>query len=562
MKNKPNSFLRSSHVNHLPEFLFLASVIISIFTTHYMTGHFLDSDTSSELVLARHWLDTQNILSPDWFYATELRFLHVQWIYAPLMLLFDDWQLVRYLGALIMQALYIASFACLVHAAGKSKKFFFYGAAFLLLPVSVTYGRVVLYHNHYLLNITVSFLLLALTMHFTGDVNWRSKKTWLYLLCLSVLSFASGLNSIRQLMITHAPLLLATIVLCLCEDAGNDDRTTTVFLKPSNLNLLFCSVFASVSSFLGLKAQGILCSKLGISLGNQAENNIISFDGFNYIKDILYGFFHQFGYRIKSPMLSLSGILSLGALFAGCYLLFISAKRLFKNKNAHNKPTDLLSVFFLSHVVVMALVFLVTKSADSSYFYPLYFSLCFSWAVPTLLIHLEELPEADHPLRAEKLFATVAVGLLLISGAVNLAFFMGSDRFPQVYEGLTFHDKNKKANLVEVSDFLMEQGYDKGYAPHWENNIITEMTNGHIPMVIIEVDDHDTSGNLIYRDWLTSLWLREAPCEKPFLLLSYYDVDAFLKSDSAAYCSPIFSNDTHSAYSIDNPEEFIKTLHH
>lgn len=562
MKIKPSSFRRSSYVKYLPELLFLISVIISIVTTHYMTGHFLDSDTSSELVLSRHLLDTQTLLSPDWFYATELRFLHVQWIYAPLMLLLDDWQLVRYLGALIMQALYLASFACLVHAAGKSRKFFFYGASLLLLPVSVTYGRVVLYHNHYMINITISFLMLALSLHFTGKVDWRRKKTWLYLLCLSVLSFSSGINSIRQLMITHVPLLLAAIVLCWVEDAGNDDRTTTAFLKPANLNLLFCSVFSSVFSFLGLKAQGILCSKLGIHIGSQAENNILSFAGFSDIENILYGFFHQFGYRIKSPMLSVSGILSLGGLFTGCYLLFISAKRLLKNKNSHDKSTALLSVFFLSHVIVMILVFLITKSADSSYFHPLYFALSYPLAVFTLLIHLEELPSAIHPLRAQKLFATVAVGLLLLSGTVNIFYFLGSDRFPQVYEGLTFHDKNKHTNLVEVSNFLMEQGYDKGYAPHWENNIITEMTDGQIPMVIIDVEDHGTYGNLEYRDWLTSLWLREAPCEKPFLLLSVYDVDAFLKSDSAAYCSPIFSANYHSAYSIDNLEEFVKTLHY
>ena len=89
------------------------------------TGNFLDSDASSELVLARHLLDSGKLFSSDWFYGSELRFLHVQLVYMPLMLLLDDWQMVRYVGALIMHALYIISFACLAHAAGKSKRFFF-----------------------------------------------------------------------------------------------------------------------------------------------------------------------------------------------------------------------------------------------------------------------------------------------------------------------------------------------------------------------------------------------------------------------------------------------------
>jgi hypothetical protein len=77
-----------------------------------------------------------------------------------------------------MQVIYISAFGCLIHAAGQSRRFFFRGAAMLLLPASVAYGRIVLYHNHYLPNITFSFLLLALSMGFTGKVDWLSKKTW------------------------------------------------------------------------------------------------------------------------------------------------------------------------------------------------------------------------------------------------------------------------------------------------------------------------------------------------------------------------------------------------
>lgn len=158
-------------------FLFLLSAVLSVITTYYVSSHYIDSDTSSELILASHWIETRNIFSEDWLYGSELRLFHVQLIYVPLMLLFEDWLTVRFLGALIMQAIYIASFGCLVHAAGKCRRFFFLGAALLLLPVSIAYGRIVLYHNHYLPNITFSFLLLALSMGFTNEVDWGSKKT-------------------------------------------------------------------------------------------------------------------------------------------------------------------------------------------------------------------------------------------------------------------------------------------------------------------------------------------------------------------------------------------------
>ena len=559
MKSRLN-MARPYFTNYIPKFLFFASIILSIFTTYYVSGHFVDSDTSSELVLASHWIETGKILSPDWFYATELRFLHVQWIYAPLMLLLDDWFLVRYIGALIMQALYLTSFACLVHAAGKSKNFFFYGAALLLLPVSVTYGRVVLYHNHYLPNITVSFFLLALSMHFVGEVNWRSRKTWLKLFFLAVLSFAAGLNSIRQLMITHAPLLLMAVLLYWIEDFKNEDSSKTSFFKPVHLNFLLCAIYSALFSYCGLMAQGFLRSKLGLQVELQAETNILSFIGFDYIPDMLYGFFHQFGYRKKVAMLSVSGILGLGSIFTGCYLLFISHKRLFRNKTPQDKRSILLSSFFWAHTAVMTLIFLLT-SGSSPYYYPLYLALCFPWAVPLLLTYFEELPATVHLLHPKKLFVVVSVLILLLSSAINFAYFHGSDRFPQTYEGLTFHNRDHKEELTEVVDFLMEQGYDKGYASYWECNLITEMTSGSIPMVLINDQYFNASGNLQYRNWLTTLWSRESPCEKPFLLLAKEASQPFSNSDSGAYCTQIYTGHSHVAYSIDNLDEFIKTLY-
>lgn len=540
-------------------FLFLLSAVLSVITTYYVSSHYIDSDTSSELILASHWIETRNIFSEDWLYGSELRLFHVQLIYVPLMLLFEDWLTVRFLGALIMQAIYIASFGCLVHVAGKCRRFFFLGAALLLLPVSVAYGRIVLYHNHYLPNITFSFLLLALSMGFTNEVDWDSKKTWLRLFFLAGLSFAGGLNSIRQLMITHAPLLLSTFVFCWLEDIQGNDASKSAFLKPANLNLLFCSFYSAAFSFLGLKAQNYLCNRLGLRIAIQSESNIISLLDADYFNDVLYGFFHQFGYRNNVPMLSVNGILALGGIFTGCYLLFLSVKQLRKNISAADRRKSLLAVFFLSYVAVMMLVFFVTRGSEPLYHYPLYLSLCFSWAVPVLLTALEDIPAAIHPLQPKKFFAVVTVIFVLLSSFVNICYFNGSDRFPQTYEGLGFQNRDKKAELEDVAAYLSAEGYDKGYACHWEGNILTEMTDGQIPMVAIFCGEN---GNLSYAPYLYSLWLRESPCEKPFLLLTEEGSSSFMKSDSSAFCTQIYSDYHHVVYSIDNLEDFVETLNY
>ena len=558
----PKPSLQSHKKDHDRSWLlFLLAAVLSVITTYYVSAHYIDSDTSSELVLARHWIETKHILSEDWLYGSEIRLLHVQLIYVPLMLLLENWLLVRYFGALIMQALFLLSFACLVHAAGKDQRFFFRGAAMLLLPVSVSYGRIVLYHNHYLPNITISFFLIAISLYFTREVNWSSKKTWIHLLLLAMFSFAGGLNSIRQLMITHTPLLLIAVVLCWIEDARNDDCSKSAFLRTTNQNFLFCCIYGTAFSLLGLKAQGYLCSRLGLRIGIQSENNTLSLLDSEYLNDLLYGFFHQFGYRNYVPMLSITGILALGGIFTGCYLLFMSVTRLLQSKPSQDRRQTVLSVFFLAYTVVMTLVFLVTRGSEPLYYYPLYLSLCFPWAVPLVLCNLEDLPVSLHPLRMKKLFAIVTVILLLLSGTVNILYFQGSERFPQIYEGLGFQDRDKKAELTEVVTYLTEQGYDKGYACHWESNIVTEMTNGQMPMVTLFFIDNGQSGNLLYAEYLYQLWLKESPCEKPFLLITEEMAAPFLNSDSSAYCTEIYSGHGHLAYSIDNLEAFIKTLH-
>ena len=67
MKNRLQLPSSQNCAKFLPKLFFLFSVIVSIATTYYATGHFLDSDASSELVLARQLYESGKIISADWF---------------------------------------------------------------------------------------------------------------------------------------------------------------------------------------------------------------------------------------------------------------------------------------------------------------------------------------------------------------------------------------------------------------------------------------------------------------------------------------------------------------
>ena len=197
-----------------PAILFLLSFAASVLTTYYVTKNILDSDASSELVLS-HYLAHSNdfILSRDWFYSTELRVLNTQLIYSVFFRFFSDWSFVRFCSAMTMQALLLISCGYLLHEAGFGRKAFFLSGSLLLLPVSVAYGRIVLYHCYYMPHTILSFFLIGLTLGFAKSVNWKSWKVCLRLTLLILFSFVGGLGGVRQLMIAHAPLLLGIVAL-------------------------------------------------------------------------------------------------------------------------------------------------------------------------------------------------------------------------------------------------------------------------------------------------------------------------------------------------------------
>lgn len=109
----------------VPALLLILAVCLTLKTTYYATEHYLDGDASSELVLAHHLAETGQILSTDWYYSTELRVLNTQLVYAPLFRIFSDWHMVRFVGALIMQALLVLSCAYLCKQTSLSLGAFF-----------------------------------------------------------------------------------------------------------------------------------------------------------------------------------------------------------------------------------------------------------------------------------------------------------------------------------------------------------------------------------------------------------------------------------------------------
>lgn len=538
----------------LPAILFWITAAFSLCTTYYVTGHILDSDTSSTLVFAEHLAGIGKLFSQDWMYSTSIEVISSHLIYMPLFSLLDNWQSVRLIGTIILQALYVLSYAFMLRQAGVSKRVFYISATLILLPISVAHGRIVLYHCYYIPLLVVDFLMLGLVFRCAKVDNWKKPGPYLSVIALSVLSLLGGCGGIRQLMIAHAPMVLSAFLFCFL-DFYKYEKKISEMLTSDRTRILFFSVLSAGASFVGFLVNvGYLCKRFTFADYGSTGLQILNFAE---LDDVLYGFFHQFGFREQVNMISAIGILSLLGLIAGIYCVYASIQTIKRYKKEDNICTTLLSTFFLFFTGVTLFSFLVT-GGDSGYYYPLYFAFCISWAAPFLIISHEDVA-AKKGFSFEKLFSWITVFTLLINGFANLTFFNGSKTFNQIYEGLTFYETDKKETLSGTVEYLTENDYQIGYATYWESNVLTEITNGDIRMINLFMGGED--GNLVYYNWLTSLYLREVENPKPFLLLPADFRQYFERSDSYQYCTLVYSDSYHCVYDILDREAFIPTLY-
>ncbi len=112
-----------------------------------------------------------------------------------------------------------------------------------------------------------------------------------------------------------------------------------------------------------------------------------------------------------------------------------------------------------------------------------------------------------------------------------------------------------------VLQYLDENGCEVGYASFWYANLITELTNGRIPMIPITRQYPDAA--YTYMDWLTAKPFREKSFiedKNIFLLLSVDETFVFGDSGLAAVSIPTYRDEYFQIYEFDFSTEVWEYL--
>lgn len=538
----------------------LLALLLSFAVVCSVSQNLFDSDTSSDLVYAHHLAHGGDFISQNWCYSTEIRVVATDLIFTPLFMMLNDWSLVRTIGTMLLQLLLLASYYALTRACRMGRKAFFLGGALLLMPVSVTYGRIVLYHTYYMQYLILGLLMTAGLVRMLTCLEEGKKGAFgLHLFLFVLLSWLSSLSGYRQMAVTHVPLaLMAVVWLWRAADRKDDLRGLQTLL---------------------LVGAGVAAGCVGLVI-NAKLQEVASFSSFSEIgltfipaeklMNLLFGLLHLFGYRRGMSLLTITGVLSvLGVVVALACLVHSFRAVISKDREptlARQVINDLLPC---SLVVLCMLMFLTEENTDPErYLLPYAF-----WYIPLLAQLMTTQPHREAPLTVgkiqlpqwltpKKVILYALWGICLLNGLLNMRSFLRPEAFGQPYEGL---DQRNPAQVVEFREpvqFLQENGYDLGYGPHWNANVLTEMTDGQLPMVAIrrtEATDAATFG-ITYVDWLTLRSNRELPTEKPFLMLLHENVFWIQGTEFEGLVSEVYRDDQYVIYDIADHEAFRQAL--
>lgn len=541
-------------LKQLPLILFILVILFSGYTAHHFAYNINDSDFSSELVLG-HFLAEQNkLLSPDWFYGSELRILSTNLVYMPLFKLFSDWGIVYFLGACVIQTLLVLSYHYLSRQIGMKRNAFLISASLLLLPVCVYYGRHGLYQNYYAPCFIIGFLIAGLYLSAIRHREQTKKlPQGLRLFALFALSFAGCLNGARQIPGTILPLLITAVVVSVLSQPKRTPLKDILRRRRFPL-WLAAGVFLCAGS--GFLIHNVVLSRYFVF--SSATNGYAATPSLDKLLDIFVGYMALFGFQENRLLFSVEGLFALGSVFAAVVFLITGIRSLISRKDNLSLPAAFLKTYYPVAMILLTGIYCIT---DRFVNYHVYYLPAFVWIFPFIGTALNEAPVSLPATTLKHVLLYLACLILFANGIYNHLYFIHPDGKQVEYDSLTQVEIDSLQRFRGVLDFIGENGYEVGYATHWQNNIVTAATNGRIPMIrIIRLYPYPV---FAYDDSLTYKQTRELSFvedKEMFLLLTQDEGDLFSNSDLAPFAIPVYENTYYRVYTFDFSTEIWEYL--
>lgn len=527
----------------------LVCFAVSCFLSYQTRDTVLDSDASSEMVLSKHLSETNQILSKEWYYSTELRVVNTQLIYSLIFKLTDNWGMVRFISSVIFRVMILASYFYFMSQTEINLKYVFYSAGLMMLPFSTAYGRIILLHSYYVPHTIFGFLTLGMFLQIFRCKS-RSSRAILFAL-LMVFAFVGCLGGMRYLMILYVPLVL----LCTVKFLKKEELSTIALPVSKNQTEVVRDILlSSEAKALGISICGLMCALGGYVYNSKILSKVYSFQDYsgtvlevlsseNLTKVFEY-FCQATGYNNGAKLLSVTGILSV--LILGVFLFVIYRSFVLTKDEGLEKHKQIIPLFFLSSLIINFFVMIFTGIVFALYFLP-----CLVFIFPLIALFMDIKLETN--LLLHKIATLILVCVMICSSIITTQYLLRRpEESPVVYSGILYSQVNQVERLSPVVKFLSANGYSIGMGTFWNANVITEMTNGQMEMVPIEIKENEY---IKLYEWLTfKKYQNISYCsdKKVFVILDSAEIDRFYPVISKHYIiNRVYQDNDFSVYAFE-----------
>ncbi|MBR2663509.1 MAG: hypothetical protein IKE25_07335 [Clostridia bacterium] len=499
--------------------LLLLSLVMTVRSAWTVSTTLIDSDTSSELILGEKLSREGGIMSDTWVYSTELQVIDAQIVYALLFKVTGDWSAVRFWGSVIMDLMMLGAFAFLCKQAKIPFNRFCVSGAAMMLPFSIPYGRIILFHNYYSFHISFSFLIVGLYLGALRRAKeWKRWPFWVFSAGLALAAFAACLAGVRDLMISIAPLFV-TAVLCALINEGKGEEGAG--LKREAPGLLLAAVPVCFGGIGYMVNARILSARYAFQ---DFSVQSIALGSFADLYKVIYNTFVDLGFQDFQNLFSMEGLLGIGGVTAWIVSLILAFHTI---RRSREPSARFMQVFWLMVQFVITCVFVFLSGAELLHM--LYLLPIIIWIFPALAaadlregFGVEKAAESgrgqrekkrparllagDAPVSVHGLVSAAACLLIVINGLFYTGFFRDPSSIRLEYTGLQYNDTGTVKGLQPVADYLKENGFTLIYGSYWDAAVVTELSDGAVRSMPVETGSHKHP--IRYMKWLADTRLQ------------------------------------------------------
>ena len=456
----------------------------------------ITSDFSSDLVLANLLNREGGLLSTNWYYSTEIIFLDTQFIFKPALAIFpDNWHYARTLAVAIMMAIYLGSLGWFIKTSKIGPKGL-WAVAFCSLPMGSDYLYNVTRSTCYIPNFVFSFamigvLLLALQ---------KNNRVVLYTILLSVISFLSGLRTMRTILQVNIPLVAIAVFMLLCRLLSKYIDIHPSRIRKIDKKLLYYSVVMFVSALIGYAVNVMVLIKHYYY--TNFDSSVLEAFSLNNVISVLGDIIAVFGWHRNVETMSAEGVSSCLSAVLGIAVCLSIVLLFFKHSEKLSDSEYIIVSYTLATIAICTFIFAHSREYVSRYWVHI-----IPFGYIALAIAIKHLA-VKMPFLDLKRYA-LTFGLLVTACCYSWII-------------MPWDDTVDHFSMNEVVDWVEEQGYTEGISTFWQGNIAIELSDGKIDMWTICNFDQ-----LSISRWLQVKSHEQFPEGRVFLLLTNDEYDLF-----------------------------------